>query len=72
MKEKPELYAIVEQAEDDGLHYFNLLIGKDIPEHSSHGAAISAGRFNSAQEAVDYAIGRGVTTGRITVEAVDA
>lgn len=59
-----ELYAHVVRT-DDG---FDLSIGRDVPGNPSHGAATLVGTFTSVEEAVRYAVGRGVYSHRIAVD----
>lgn len=57
-----EKYAIIEKSEG----VYSLFLGQDVPGLASHGAAVSAGIFNSPEDAAKYAQFRGIDPKRIT------
>ena len=64
MKHDIELYAHVVRTAD----WFELSIGREVTGQASHGAANWVGVFSTPDEAVRYAMGRGVDSNRIAVD----
>ena len=62
MKQLDETYYAHTVETEEGLE---LRIGRDVPNNPSHGAANGVGFFNTAEDARQYAINRGVPANRI-------